>query len=404
MGDYTFSIDKPVESYNRSDNSFLVSVIFMLGFGLFTLYFCSQASGAKFFGDSFYFVRRQIICILAGGAGFLVLSLVPMETIRKMIPALLFITIILCICTYIKPLSVERNGARRWLKIPFGGFTLQTSEVVKFTLIIFLSNFFEKYSSKPDSEDKSVLGAVAVMVLLVGFVLTQKDLSTSVFLYFFACGFFWCCGMKVRWFWFLSFIVMLLFCFYVLNQQYRIERIISFMNPNEGLTAGNFQSMSAKRAISAGGFWGAGIGSSLVQSNKIPEVQADYIFASWAEAMGLGGVIIYFCILGFFALRGLKVAFECTDRFASYVSFGFISMIVLQSLVNIAVVCGALPTTGIPLPFFSSGGSSEIFSLCMCGFVLNASRCNSENENDVVKIKNDDFIKVDTINGVDVYE
>lgn len=190
MGNYKFSIDKTVESYNKSDNSFLVALIFILGLGLFTLYFCSQSAGLRFFHDSFYFVRRQLICVLAGGVGFLFLSLVPIEKIRKTIPLILFITLILCICTYIKPLSVERNGARRWLKIPFGGFTLQTSEVVKFTLVIFLANFFDKYSAKSE-EEKNVFGAVAVMLLLIGFVLTQKDFSTSVFLYFFACGMFW---------------------------------------------------------------------------------------------------------------------------------------------------------------------------------------------------------------------
>jgi cell division protein FtsW len=118
--------------------------------------------------------------------------------------------------------------------------------------------------------------------------------------------------------------------------------------------------------------------------------------------MGLFGVVIYFVILAFFAFRGLKIAFDCKNRFASYASFGFISMIVLQSLMNIAVVGGALPSTGIPLPFFSSGGSSIIITLCMCGFVVNASRCNSENE--YVKSMNESFIKVDSISGVDVYE
>lgn len=401
MGNYKFSIDKTVESYNKSDNSFLVALIFILGLGLFTLYFCSQSAGLRFFHDSFYFVRRQLICVLAGGVGFLFLSLVPIEKIRKTIPLILFITLILCICTYIKPLSVERNGARRWLKIPFGGFTLQTSEVVKFTLVIFLANFFDKYSAKSE-EEKNVFGAVAVMLLLIGFVLTQKDFSTSVFLYFFACGMFWCCHVKVRWFWFVSFLVALFFVFYVLNESYRIDRIIAFLNPDEDLANSNYQAMSSKRAISAGGFWGAGIGSSLVQSNKIPEVQTDYIFASWAEAMGLFGVVIYFVILAFFAFRGLKIAFDCKNRFASYASFGFISMIVLQSLMNIAVVGGALPSTGIPLPFFSSGGSSIIITLCMCGFVVNASRCNSENE--YVKSMNESFIKVDSISVVDVYE
>lgn len=401
MGNYKFSIDNPVEKYNKSDNGFLIALILILGLGIFTLYFCSQSAGLRFFHDSFYFVRRQLICVLAGVAGFLFISLVPIEKLRKAIPVILAVTIILCICTYIKPLSVERNGARRWLKIPFGGFTLQTSEVVKFTLVIFLANFFDKYSAKPD-EEKNVFGAVAVMLVLVGFVLTQKDFSTSFFLYFFACGMFWCCRAKVRWFWFVSFIMVGFFVFYILNSPTRLERVIAFLNPTKNADGSNFQPNKAKEAITAGRFWGTGIGSNLVMSNRIPEVQTDYIFASWAEAMGLWGVFGYFVVLGFFAFRGFKVAFECKNRFAAYASFGFVSMIVLQSIMNVAVVGGALPSTGIPLPFFSSGGSSVIITLCMCGFVVNASRCNSENE--YVANMNETFVKIDSINGVDVYE
>lgn len=401
MGNYKFSIDNPVEKYNKSDNGFLIALILILGLGIFTLYFCSQSAGLRFFHDSFYFVRRQLICVLAGVAGFLFISLVPIEKLRKAIPVILAVTIILCICTYIKPLSVERNGARRWLKIPFGGFTLQTSEVVKFTLVIFLANFFDKYSAKPD-EEKNVFGAVAVMLVLVGFVLTQKDFSTSFFLYFFACGMFWCCRAKVRWFWFVSFIMVGFFVFYILNSPTRLERVIAFLNPSKDADGSNFQPTKAKDAITAGRLWGMGIGSNLVMSNRIPEVQTDYIFASWAEAMGFWGVIGYFVVLGFFAFRGFKVAFECKNRFAAYASFGFVSMIVLQSIMNVAVVGGALPSTGIPLPFFSSGGSSVIITLCMCGFVVNASRCNSENE--YVANMNETFVKIDSINGVDVYE
>lgn len=401
MGNYKFSIDNPVEKYNKSDNGFLIALILILGLGIFTLYFCSQSAGLRFFHDSFYFVRRQLICVLAGVAGFLFISLVPIEKLRKAIPVILAVTVILCICTYIKPLSVERNGARRWLKIPFGGFTLQTSEVVKFTLVIFLANFFDKYSAKPD-EEKNVFGAVAVMLVLVGFVLTQKDFSTSFFLYFFACGMFWCCRAKVRWFWFVSFIMVVFFVFYILNSPTRLERVIAFLNPSKDTDGSNFQPNKAKEAITAGRFWGMGIGSNLVMSNRIPEVQTDYIFASWAEAMGFWGVIGYFVVLGFFAIRGFKVAFECKNRFAAYASFGFVSMIVLQSIMNVAVVGGALPSTGIPLPFFSSGGSSVIITLCMCGFVVNASRCNSENE--YVANMNETFVKIDSINGVDVYE
>ena len=143
------------------------------------------------------------------------------------------------------------------------------------------------------------------------------------------------------------------------------------------------------------------IGIQTFRNKGIPEVQADYIFASWAEAMGLGGVICYFTLLGFFIWRGVKIAVSCKNRFAAFASFGFVVIIALQSLINCAVVCGALPSTGIPLPFFSLGGSSIIISLCMCGFVVNASRCDTEEDYNSFE---NDFVEIESIDGVKVYE
>lgn len=399
MGGYSFFADRPVEQYRKSDLGFSVAVILLLGFGLFTLYFCSQSYAARIFNDSFYFIRRQSICAVVGLVGFFVLAFMPVGTVRKILPLLTLITLIFCVMTFIPGLSVEKNGARRWVKMPFN-FTLQSSELVKFTVIIYLANYFDKQASIPVIEERNVAKAVGMMLLLIGMVLVQKDFSTSAFLFAFCCFFFWSCGMKIRWVWFVGIIAVLGFTYFLLSEEYRIERIISFLNPNERLDSGNYQSMAAKRAISAGGFWGAGIGSKLVQSNRIPEVQADYIFASWAEAMGLSGVICYFFMLAFFVWRGIKIAVFCRNRFASFASFGFVVIIALQSLINCAVVCGALPSTGIPLPFFSLGGSSIIVTLCMCGFIVNASRCDTEEE----ETYDNDFVEIESIDGVKVYE
>lgn len=400
MGSYCFFADRPVGQYKKSDIGFSLSVILLLGFGLFTLYFCSQSSASRLFGDSFYFFRRQFLCVSVGFAGFLLMAMLPIKAIRNFIPALTIITLIICFMTFIPGLSVEKNGARRWVKMPMN-FTLQSSEVVKMTLIFYLANYFDKQHSILLKEDRNVFKAVVVMLFFIALILLQKDFSTSLFLYTFCCIFFWCCGMKIRWIWFVGVIAALGFLYFFLSKEYRIERIISFLNPNEHLDSGNYQTMTSKRAISAGGFWGAGIGSNLVQSNKIPEVQSDYIFASWAEAMGLGGVISYFIMLVFFAWRGIKVALFCKNKFAAFSSFGFVGMIVFQALINCGVVCGALPSTGIPLPFFSLGGSSVIITMCMCGFVVNSSRCDTEDDNDY---KDNEFVEIESIEGVGIYE
>ena len=126
MGSYCFFADRPVGQYKKSDIGFSLSVILLLGFGLFTLYFCSQSSASRLFGDSFYFFLRQFFCVAVGFAGFLLMAMLPIKAIRNFIPALTIITLIICFMTFIPGLSVEKNGARRWVKIPMN-FTLQTS-------------------------------------------------------------------------------------------------------------------------------------------------------------------------------------------------------------------------------------------------------------------------------------
>lgn len=397
MDGYKFFADRSLEHHHKSDFTFIISVILLLGFGLFTQYFCTQNSAQRLFHDSFYFIKRQFICAIVGIIGFLLISSLKVTVIRKLLPSIFVLTLLLCLLTFIPAISVEKNGARRWLRMPFS-FTLQSSEIVKFTIVLFLANLFDKQLSIINKDERSVFPCVIVLVVFVGLILIQKDLSTALFIFCVCLIMFIAAGLNIKWAFAIGILAIPTLFLFITNEPYRLDRIIAFLSPEEGIHTINYQSIAAKRAISAGGFWGMGIGTGLVQSNKIPEVQADYIFAGWAEAMGLFGVIGYFILLGLFAWRGYKISIACKDRFAAFGSFGFVSMILLQSILNCAVVCNALPSTGIPLPFFSLGGSSIIITLCMCGFIVNASRCDSED----INIREDDFVTVTSINGVNI--
>lgn len=389
MSHFTFYADRPSENYNKADSWFLFSVLLLLGLGLFTLFVCSQSYAERVFNDSYYFVKRQGICALVGFVMFGFFGFTDMRILRKMTMIIVFGSIFLCLLTFIPVLSIEKNGARRWLKMPFN-FSFQPSELVKFALILFLANYFEKQSEIENPEDKSVLNSVIGLIVFVGLIFLQKDFSTGAFILCIGILMFFVSGSKLKWLIPFLFIAIPAGLLMILMEQYRIERIIGFLRPDAvefGATV-NYQARAAKRAISSGGFWGAGIGNDLIRINSIPEIQADYIFAGWAEAMGFVGVIIYFILLMFFAYRGYKTALKATNRFSAYASFGCVSVIFLQSIVNCMVVCSLLPSTGIPLPFFSLGGSSIIVTLAMCGFIYNASRCESFNEE---KFKNDEI-------------
>lgn len=378
MGGYTFYPDKPLSQYKKSDTGLIVSIILMWGIGMGALYVCSSAYCGKVFGNEFMLVKRQLLASAVGFAGLLFFAFAPLSKIRKILPLIMLVCIALLLATFVPAFNEERNGAKRWVKLPF--FRFQPSELAKFAVILYLANFFDKYQRERDLEERSVFPAVVVMTLFVALIFAEKDFSTGLFLFLICLLLFFISGIKTLWLVPMAAIGLPALAMMIVWEPYRMERIAGYLHPEEFSQGVNYQTNASLRAIGAGGFWGQGIGNGLTKLNSIPEVQADYIFAGWTEAMGFVGVAIYFVILCVFAYRAYKRAFMCPSRFGAIGTFGCISAILFQSLANVAVVCGAIPSTGIPLPFFSAGGSSMIVTLCMCGFMINAARGDENDE------------------------
>lgn len=392
MNQFTFYANKPSQNYNKIDIWLLGSMLFLWGLGIFTLYICSQNFALRAFGNPVYFVKRQLLCSAVGFIFFAGFVITDMKYVRKFVSVIVIFSFVLCILTFIPGISIIKNGARRWIRMP-GNFTFQPSELVKFSLVLFLANYFDKQDKLLDEEEKTVFPCVIVLVLFAGIIFAQKDFSTGVFVTLIGILLFFVSGAKLVWiFPFALIAVPAAFLMITLNP-YRLQRLIGWISPDEFSSSINYQSLNAKRAISAGGVWGSGIGAGLSKINSIPEVQADYIFAGWAESMGYVGVVLYFVLLAFFAYRGYKAAFNNPDKFTALSTFGCVSVIVFQSLVNTMVVCGLLPSTGINLPFFSLGGTSIVITLAMCGFIVNASRCEKIDE----KMSESDEINIESL-------
>ena len=355
------------------DTGFVVAVILLLGLGLVTLYASSVSYAVKAFDDSLYFVRRQLISAGIGLFLLILFSIIDLSFVRKLLPVIFIGTIVLCILTFLPFIGVERNGARRWIKVPVLG-TFQPSEIAKFSVVLFLANFFAKKHDVLKESGFNIAPAVFGLFFTVLLVFLQDDFSTAFFIMIVGLSLFFIAGIKLGWF--LGFCVFSLpiVILFIFTESYRVKRLIAFFNPEQYSHGVNYQINASRRAISAGSFWGEGLTGGLKQVTGIPEVQADFIFAGWAEGMGFLGVIFFFALLIFFAWRGYNIAFRCEDMFRSYTAFGLVTCIILQTLLNCGVVCGALPATGIPLPFFSSGGSSLIVTLLMCGVIINISK------------------------------
>ncbi len=392
MNQFTFYANKPSQNYNKIDIWLLGSILLLWGLGIFTLYICSQNFAVRAFGNPLYFVKRQLLCSVVGFVLFFGFLITDMKYIRKLVSVIVIFSFLLCFLTFVPGISIVKNGAPRWIRLP-GNFTFQPSELVKFAVVVFLANYFDKQDKLLNPDEKTVFPCVVVLIVLAGVVFMQKDFSSGVFITLIGILLFFVSGSKLVWiFPFMLLAIPSAFLMITLNP-YRLQRLIGWISPDQYSSGINYQSINAKRAISAGGVWGSGIGVGLSKINSIPEVQADYIFAGWAEAMGYIGVVLYFVLLVFFAYRGYKAAFSNPDKFSALATFGCVSVIVLQSVLNTMVVCGLLPSTGINLPFFSLGGSSIIVTLAMCGFIVNASRCEKIDE----KVTENDEINIESL-------
>ena len=373
MSRFSFFTERPIEKYKKADTALIVMTMLLWGIGIVTLYFCSSRYGQRQFGNPMHFVERQLVSSALGFVALFFCASLRLDAIRKLLPIIVFGTLILCFLTFIPGIGVERNGARRWIKIPYLS-TFQPSEAVKFALVLFLANFFDKQERIVLEEEKTVFPAFFGLILFSGIVFAQQDFSTGMFVFLLGLVMFFVSGAKLSWFIPFSCLAVPAACLMILLNPFRVARLLGFIRPESYAQTFNYQTMAAHRAIAAGGFWGQGLGTGLSRINSIPEVQSDYVFAGWVEAMGLFGVVLYLAVLALFAWRSFYCSLTCSDRFGALATFGFAVCVVAQSLANIAVVGGVLPSTGIPLPFFSSGGSSVIFTLAMCGFMINASR------------------------------
>ncbi|MFI3257101.1 MAG: putative peptidoglycan glycosyltransferase FtsW [Spirochaetales bacterium] len=377
MKNFLFFAQKPMPR-SKSDTGFIIPIILLLGLGLVTLYASSAHYAQRMFSDDFHFLERQLMVIGMSFIVCLLCSWINMDFLRKILPIIVIGIFILCLCTFLPGMGVERNGSSRWIGLPFG-MTFQPSEAAKIAVVLFLANLFDKKYDRLNDAATCVLPATIGVFCFVLIVFLQNDFSTALFILMIGCIIFFVVGIKLYWFAIFGVFAVPVTILFVFTKQYRVDRLIGFLRPEYDINGINYQVAMSKKAINNGGFLGKGM-SGLETVHSIPEIQADFVFAGWAEGMGFIGVLIYMLILGVFAWKTFGMAFRCPDRFRSITAFGCTLIIVLQSLINCGVVAGAFPATGIPLPFFSAGGSSILTVFCLCGFLINISRYKAEDE------------------------
>lgn len=348
-----------------------VALLFLLG--LITLFSASSVKAEALFGDPTYYLRHQLLYgILPGALLFLVGYRVNHRFLQRFSFVILIFTLALLFLLFLPQFGVSLKGATRWVKL--GPIVIQPSEFFKLGFIIYLASYFANRQGKVTRFFE--VGVPFLIILgFVGFIfLSQPAAGTLGVIALTALGIYFLAGGRTRDIVALGMAGAITLLFVVLSAPYRLQRVQAFLDPGRDPQGVNYQLNQALISIGSGGFFGVGIGHSRQKYNFLPETMSDSIFAIFAEEGGLVGSLFLLGILFFFSFRGLSIAKESQDNFARFLAGGITIWIVIQSLMNIGANSGLIPLTGIPLPFFSYGGSAMTAVLAASGILLNLSR------------------------------
>ncbi len=346
------------------DQTFLFITLLLSAFGLVMIFSSTFYLSLFGFENEFHYMFKHGIRLLLALALMFLVSRIKYKIWFKLAPLLLLISIILLIITLF--MGKTSLGARRWISI--GGFTLQPSEFARVALILYLSRYMSKKNGNLNSFSSDLLPPLLVSSIVLLLIFLEPNLGTAAIISVIVLIMFFIGGARPSHLIFIIFLTFVVFFIFVLIFPHARSRMTSFMH------GGNYQVKQAKIAIGSGGLFGVGLGESKQKFFYLPKAHTDFIFAIIAEELGFIGVLALFILFLMYTFRGIKISLDTEELFSRYLGFGLAITPFIYFMVNVSVVLGLLPTTGIPLPFISFGGSSLLSNMIGTGIILNISK------------------------------
>ena len=349
--------------------------IALLCIGLVMVASASSYHALYYYGDSNYLFIRQLVFGVIGTVAMIIISKIDYRKYKRW-SYIGFAFAALLLLLVLTPLGRTANGAKRWLG--FGILRFQPSEIMKPMLVLAIATYLSRNTKKI----KDIKGYIVplIMLLIVGLLMYfQKHMSGLLVLGVAALSVIFTSGIKLNFKTIIAIvlIVALAATAFITADKFRLQRIFSFMNPEQDILDGNWQPAQSLYAIGSGGLFGMGLGQSREKYLWLPEAQNDFIFSILAEELGFVGAVSVVLLFTLFIFRGYRIAMTCKDFYGSMIAAGITSIFFFFFIINIAVVTCTIPVTGMPLPFFSYGGTSLFINLCSMGIVLNISKnCN----------------------------
>ena len=349
--------------------SFLV--ILLAGFGCIMVYSASCYSAKYHFGNEYFFLYKQIFGMVVGLAFMFLFAFIDYHKLKKYVWVLYIVTIVLLVLVFIPGIGTSSYGASRWISI--FGFSIQPSEIAKFTLVIFCASYLSKNSDKVKTF-KGLIPVLAVAGSICILVILEPSMSVTMCLAFTTLFMLIVGGISKKHTIMFSIPAALCVPALILAEPYRMKRLFAFLNPWASPQGEGFQLIQSLYSLGNGGWFGVGLFSSRQKYLFLPFAESDFILSIIGEELGYIGIIglmlVYIALIYFL----IKISLNAPDRFGALLSAGVAFVIGVQTLLNIAVVSGSIPPTGLPLPFISSGGTSVMVFMAAIGICLNVNR------------------------------
>lgn len=368
---------------NQFDFILFVIIIILLSLGIVMVLSASAPSAIAESENSYSYVIQQLKAAILGIILMLIISKIDYRLYKKFYKAIYWISVLILLLVLIPGLGLSSNGATRWIDLKFIQF--QPSELTKIGLIVFYAGYLADHKSELKSFWKGfVKPLIYILPPIAILYFVQNHLSASVVIGAVTCVMMIMAGCRLLYFVIAGLIGALVMTVGIIALQatgkggFRIKRIMSFMDPWADATEVGWQAVQGLYAIGSGGLFGVGLGESKQKYLYIPEPHNDFIFSILAEELGFVGCVIVILLFAIFIWRGILIAIKSPDMFGSLLATGITTLIGVQVIINIGVVTSSIPNTGMPLPFFSYGGTALLILLCSCGVLLNISRAGSK--------------------------
>ncbi len=356
----------------KIDYKLFISVIILAIFGCIMIYSSSYIWAEYKFNDAFKYFKNQFIFLILGSILMYILSKINYNFYKKKSNLIVLICFILLVLVLIPGIGVVRNGSRSWFGI--GGFGIQPSEAAKVGLAIFVAKYLSNNYSIMHDIKKGVLPIIFMIGIFFILIMLEPDFGTAMVITMSLVAMIFISKVKLSFFVKIGIVGLLGIIALIIIAPYRMARIVSFLNPWSDPLGSGFQIIQSLYAIGPGGLFGMGFGNSIQKHFYLPEPQTDFIFSIISEELGFLGVLIVSLFFVFIFYRCIKISLNTKDLFGKYLSFGLSFMIIFQTILNLCVVIGLVPVTGVTLPFLSYGGSSLLVSMASIGIILNISR------------------------------